>query len=231
MNPSFSKHLFYLSPGNSATSTPASLDLPDPKGQVTPKPENSNQPAKKVKVAVKTKQQLQKRQHAKKASFKKQNGISKGADSELSTVPSITKAQAFSMLQDSSQPAEKATVIREPKMTRKLKQQSPKLQSSKKVAFQKQNAPPKGMDTETSPVLTLSKTQSTQKPENCVQPLGSCQGSEKVKQQLPQQPSKKAAFQKQNGRRKRLNTPTMSALGSSQPPPAKRRKSQSRGRS
>nr|KAF6496075.1 hypothetical protein HJG63_010313 [Rousettus aegyptiacus] len=216
---------------NSATSTPASLDLPDPKGQVTPKLENSNQPAKKAKVAVKTKQQLQKRQHPKKASFKKQNGISKGADSELSTVPSATKAQAFSTLQDSSQPAAKATVMREPKVTGKLKQQSPKPQSSKKVAFQKQNAPPKGMDTETSPVLSLSKTQATQKPENCVQPLGSSQGSEKVKQQLPEQPSTKAVFQKQNGRRKRLKTPTTSALGSSRPPPAKRRKSQSRGSS
>lgn len=182
-------------------------------------------------MAVKIKQQLQKQQHPRKAFFKKQNGISKGADSELSTVPSITKAQAFSMLQDSSQPAEKATVIREPKMTRRLKQQSPKLQSSKRVAFQKKNAPPKGMDTETTPVLSLSKTQATQKPENCVQPLGSSQGSEKVKQQLPEQPSKKAVFQKQNGRRKGLKTPTMSALGSSRPPPAKRRKSQSRGSS
>lgn len=205
--------------------------MPDPKGQVTPKPENSNQPAKKAKVAVKTKQQLQKRQHPKKASFKKQNGLSKGADSEMSTVPSITKAQAFSMLQDSSQPAEKATVMREPKVTRKLKQQSSKLQSSKKIAFQKQNAPPKGMDTEISPVLFLSKTQAIQKPENCVQPLGSSQGSEKVKQQVPEQPPKKAAFQKQNGRHKGLKTPTLSALGSSRPPPAKRRKSQSRGSS
>ncbi|XP_011364169.1 28S rRNA (cytosine(4447)-C(5))-methyltransferase isoform X1 [Pteropus medius] len=227
----FSNSIPQSQTGNSATSTPAGLDLPDPKGQVTPKPENSIQPAKKVKMAVKIKQQLQKQQHPRKAFFKKQNGISKGADSELSTVPSITKAQAFSMLQDSSQPAEKATVIREPKMTRRLKQQSPKLQSSKRVAFQKKNAPPKGMDTETTPVLSLSKTQATQKPENCVQPLGSSQGSEKVKQQLPEQPSKKAVFQKQNGRRKGLKTPTMSALGSSRPPPAKRRKSQSRGSS
>lgn len=214
-------------PENSATSTTASL------GQVTPKPESSSQPAKKAKVAVKAKQQLQKRQHPKKASFKKQNGngISKEACSDLSTVSSVTKAQASSMLQGSSLPAKKAKVIREPKVTGKLKRQSPKLQSSKKVAFQKQNAPVKGMVTETPAVLSFSKTQATQKPENCVQSFGKTQGAEKVKQQLPEQLSKKTAFQKQNGTPKGPKTPAMSPLGSSWSPPAKRRKSQSRGSS
>ncbi|KAM5254812.1 28S rRNA (cytosine(4447)-C(5))-methyltransferase isoform 1-T1 [Hipposideros larvatus] len=212
-------------PGNPAASTPASL------GHVTPKPESSSQPAKKAKVE--TKQQLQKLQHPKKASFKKQNGsgISKGADSDLSTAPSVTKAQASSMLQDSSQPAEKAKVMREPKVTGKLKQQSPKLQSFKKVAFRKQNAPVKGMDTDTPAVLSLSKTQATQKPENCIQPFGKTHRAEKIKQQLPEQLSKKTAFQKQNGTPKGRKTPTMSPLDSSRPPPAKRRKSQSRGSS
>lgn len=212
-------------PGNPAASTPASL------GHVTPKPESSSQPAKKAKVE--TKQQLQKLQHPKKASFKKQNGsgISKGADSDLSTAPSVTKVQASSMLQDSSQPAEKAKVMREPKVTGKLKQQSPKLQSFKKVAFRKQNAPVKGMDTDTPAVLSLSKTQATQKPENCIQPFRKTHRAEKIKQQLPEQLSKKTAFQKQNGTPKGRKTPTMSPLDSSRPPPAKRRKSQSRGSS
>lgn len=184
-------------------------------------------------MAVKAKQQLQKRQHPKKAAFKKQNGngISKEAFSDLSTVPSVTKAQASSMLQDSSLPAKKAKVTGEPKVTGKLKRQSPKLQSSKKVAFQKQNAPVKGMVTETPAVLSFSKTQATQKPENCVQSFGKTQGAEKVKQQLPEQLSKKTAFQKQNGTPKGPKTPTMSPLGSSWSPPAKRRKCQSRGSS
>lgn len=218
-------------PGNSASSTPGSLDLPDLKGQVTTKPESSSQPAKKAKVAVKAKQRLQKQQHPKKVSFKKQNSISKGADSELFTIPSITKAQASSMLQDSSQPAEKAKVIREPKETKKLKQQSSKLRSSKKVAFWKQNAPANSMDTEIPTVLSLSKTQATQKPGNCVQPFGKTQGAEKVKQQLPEQPSKKAALQKQNGTPKGPQTPITCPLGPSRPPPAKRRKSLPRGSS
>ncbi|XP_054430697.1 probable 28S rRNA (cytosine(4447)-C(5))-methyltransferase [Pteronotus mesoamericanus] len=206
-------------PGNSAASTPTNPDLPDLKGQVTPKPESSSQPAKKAKVAVKAERHLQKQQHLKKASLQKKNGIPKGADSELSAVPSITKALTSSKLQDTSQPAEKAKVkevVRRPKVTGKQKQQSPKLQSSKKVAFRKQNAPPKGIDAEVP---------ATQKPENCVQPFGKTQGAEKVKQQLPQKTSKKAGFQKQNGTPKGPKTLTMSSLASSQPPPAKRRKS------
>lgn len=214
-------------PGNSATSTPTNPDVPDLKGQVTPKPESSSKPAKKATGAVKAERHLQKRQHPKKTSFQKQNGIPKGADSELSTGPSVPKVQASSKLQDNRQPAEKAVVIRKPKGTGKLKPQAPKLQSSKKVAFRRQNAPLKGMDTELPSGLSLSKTLTTWKPENGVQP----QGAEKVKQQVPQKPSKKAAFQKQNGTPEGPQTPTMSPLSASRPPPAKRRKSQPRGSS
>ncbi|XP_045410466.1 probable 28S rRNA (cytosine(4447)-C(5))-methyltransferase isoform X1 [Lemur catta] len=212
--------------GNSATATPTNLDLPDLKGQVTPKSENSSQPAKKAKGSTKAKQQLQKQQHPKKA-FQKLNGISKGADSELSTVPAVTKAQASSKLQGSSQPAKKAEVTGEPKVTGKIKQRSPKLQSSKKVAFVKQNANPKSMDTEMSAVLSVSKTQTTPKPKDRHQPLGKAKGHEKVKQQLSEQRFKKAAFQKQNGTPKGPQIPTVSPLSSSQPPPTKKRKSQS----
>uniref|UniRef100_G1PPU0 Nucleolar protein 1 n=1 Tax=Myotis lucifugus TaxID=59463 RepID=G1PPU0_MYOLU len=214
-------------PGNSATSAPTNPDVPDLKGQVTPKPESGSKPAKKAKGAVKAEWHLQKRQRPKKTSFQKQNGIPKGADSELSTGPSVPKVQASSKPQGNRQPAEKAVVTRKPKVTGKLKQQSPKLRSSKKVAFRRQNAPLKAMDTEMPSGLSLSKPLATWKPENCVQP----QGAEKAKQQVPQKPSKKAAFQKQNGTSEGPQTPTMSPLSASRPPPAKRRKSQSRGSS
>lgn len=228
MKPFFSKQSLILAPGNSAASTPTNPDLPDLKGQVTPEPESSSQPAKKAKVAVKAERHLQKRRHPKKASFQKQNGIPKGADSELSTVPSSTKAPASSKLQDSSQPAAKAevtVVARKPKAAGIKKRQSPKLQASKKVPSLKQNAPSKGMDAEIPAGLHLSQTLAAQKAENCVQPFGKTQGAKKVKQQLSRKTSKKAAFQKQNGTPKRPKTPPMSSLGSSQPPPAKRRKS------
>ncbi|XP_012357810.1 probable 28S rRNA (cytosine(4447)-C(5))-methyltransferase [Nomascus leucogenys] len=221
----FSNSIPQSQTGNSETATPTNADLP----QVIPKSENSSQPAKKAKGAAKTKQQLQKQQHPKKASFQKPNGISKGADSELSTVPSVTKTQASSRFQGSSQPAGKAEGIRESKVTGKLKQRSPKLQSSKKVAFLKQNAPPKGTDTETPAVLSLSKTQATLKPKDHHQPLGRAKGVEK--QQLPEQPFKKAAFQKQNDTPKGPQPPTVSPISSSRPPPAKRKKSQSRSNS
>ncbi|XP_062950764.1 probable 28S rRNA (cytosine(4447)-C(5))-methyltransferase [Cynocephalus volans] len=228
----FSNSIPQSQTGNSATATPTNLDLQDLKGQVILTSENSSQSAKKAKGAAKAKQQLQKKQqHPRKASFQKLNGISKGADSELSTIPSITKAQASSKCQDSSQPAEKAEVIGEPKMTGKLKPQSSKLQSSKKVAFLKQNTPPKGTDTGTPAVLSISNSQATPMPKDCDQPLGKAKGAEKVKQQLPEQPFQKAAFQKQNGTPKGPQIPTVSPLSSSRPPPAKRRKSQSRGNS
>ncbi|XP_004766750.1 probable 28S rRNA (cytosine(4447)-C(5))-methyltransferase isoform X1 [Mustela putorius furo] len=213
--------------GNSGDSTPANLDLTEVKGQVTPKPEGSSQPAKKARVAVNAKQQLQKQKHPKKASFQKQNGISKGTDSGLSTVSCDTKFQAPSKVQDSSQPAPEAEVMKGPKVTKKLKQKSATLLSSKKVAFRKQNGPLKGTSNKL-PVLSLSTTQATVKPEDCDPPLRNTKGAENVKQQLP---SKRAAFQKQNGTPKGPETSTMSLLGSSRPPPAKRRKSQSRGSS
>ncbi|XP_057556753.1 probable 28S rRNA (cytosine(4447)-C(5))-methyltransferase isoform X2 [Hippopotamus amphibius kiboko] len=227
----FSNSIPQSQTGNSVTSTPTNLDLPSLKGQVTPQPESGSQPAKQAGVAGQAKQWLQQRQHPKKASVRKQNGISKGTDSELSTVSSVTKAQASSKLQDSSQPAEKAAVIREPKVAGKLKQQSRKLQSFKKVAFRKQRAPPKGTDRETSAALTVSKTQAALKPEDRNQPLGNTTGAEKVKRQVPEQPFQKAAFQKQNGTPKGPKTATTSRRSSSRPPPAKRRKSQSRGSS
>uniref|UniRef100_A0A2K5D5Y7 Nucleolar protein 1 n=1 Tax=Aotus nancymaae TaxID=37293 RepID=A0A2K5D5Y7_AOTNA len=221
----FSNSIPQFQTGNSETATHTNVDLP----QVIPKSENSSQPAKKAKRAAKAKQQLQKQQHPKKASLQKLNGISKGADSELSTIPSVTKTQASSRLQDSSQPAGKAEGIREPKVTGKLKQRSPKLQSSKKVTFLKQNAPPKSTDTETLAVLSPFKTRATLKPKDGRQPFGRAKGVEK--QQLPEQPFKKAAFQKQNGTPKGPQSPTVSLVSSSRPPPAKRRKSQSRGNS
>uniref|UniRef100_A0A2K6AGW1 Nucleolar protein 1 n=1 Tax=Mandrillus leucophaeus TaxID=9568 RepID=A0A2K6AGW1_MANLE len=219
----FSNSIPQSETGDSETATPTNVDLP----QVIPKSENSSQPAKKAKGAAKTKQQLQKQQHPKKASFQKPNGTSKGADSELSTVPSVRKTQASSRFQDSSQPAGKAEGIRESEVTGKLKQRSPKLQSSKKVAFLKQNAPPKGTDTETLAVLSPAKTQATLKPKDHHHPLGRAKGVEK--QQLPEQPFKKAAFQKQNDTPKGFQPPTVSPISSSRPPPAKRKKSQSRG--
>uniref|UniRef100_A0A8C3YP97 Nucleolar protein 1 n=1 Tax=Catagonus wagneri TaxID=51154 RepID=A0A8C3YP97_9CETA len=226
----FSNSIPQSQTGNSAASTPTNPDLPSPKGEVTPKSENSNQPARKARVAVQAKQRLQKRQRPKKASFQKQNGISKGTGSELSTVSSVTKAQASSKLQDSRQPAEKAVVVREPKVAGRLKKQLPKLQSSKKVAFPKQHVPPKGTDTEIPAAPSLSKTQHALKPEDHDQPLGNnTTGAENVKQQLPEQAFKKTTFQKQNGTHQGHKTPTKSPRSSSRPPPAKRRKSQSRG--
>ncbi|XP_019320269.1 probable 28S rRNA (cytosine(4447)-C(5))-methyltransferase [Panthera pardus] len=225
----FSNSIPQSQTGNSAASTPTNLDLPEVKDHMTPKPKGSSHPAKKARVAVKAKQQLQKRQHPKKASFQKQNGISKGTDSSSPTVSCDTKSQASSKLQDSSQPAQKAEVIRGPKVPRKLKQQLAMPQASKKVAFRKQNAS-RVTDTEV-PVLSLSKTQATLKPEDCDQPFGNSKRAEKVKQQLPEQPFKKAAFRKQNGTPKGPETSTVSLLSSSRPPPAKRRKSQSRGSS
>ncbi|MXQ98591.1 hypothetical protein E5288_WYG002199 [Bos mutus] len=222
----FSNSIPQSQTGNSVTSTPTNPDLPNMNGQVIPMSESGSPSTKKAGQA---KQRLQKQQHPKKSSFQKQNGISKGTDTELSTVSAVTKAQASSKLQDSSQPPETAAVVREPKEAGKLKQHSPKLQSSRKAAFRKQHAPPKAMDTDLPAAPSLSKTQATPKPEDRDQPFGNTTGAEKVKQQVAEQPFKKAAFQKQNGTPKGPKTPTMSSRSSSQPPPAKRRKSQSRG--
>ncbi|XP_024588833.1 probable 28S rRNA (cytosine(4447)-C(5))-methyltransferase [Neophocaena asiaeorientalis asiaeorientalis] len=225
----FSNSIPQSQTGNSVISTLTNLDLPHLKGQVTPQPESSSQPAKKARVAGQAKQRLQKRKHPKKASFQKQNGVSKGTDSEVSTVFSVTKAQASSKLQDSSQPAEKAAGVREPKVAGKLQQQSPERQSSKKAAFRKRHALPKGTCTERRAAPSLSKTQAALQPEDRGQPLGNTTGAEEVKQRVPEQPLKKAAFRKQNGTPKAPRTPVVSPCGPSRPPPAKRRKPLSRG--
>ncbi|XP_020013793.1 28S rRNA (cytosine(4447)-C(5))-methyltransferase isoform X2 [Castor canadensis] len=185
----------------SQTATPTDLDMPD---LVTNKSEKSH-PDKKAKGTAKAKQQLEKRQHPKKATLQKVNGISKGPESELSAVPSVIKGQASSRLQESSQSAGKAKVIREPKVTGKLKRQA--------LKFQKKKAPLVGVDTETPAVLSLSKTQATPRLKNCDQSLGKAKGTEKIKQQ------------KQNGTSKGTPAPTGSPFSSSRPPLAKRRKS------
>lgn len=186
--------------GNSATGTPADLDSPDLKVQVTSMSQNSSQPAKKAKVATKAKPPLQKHQHPKKASFQKLNGVCKGLDSELSTVPPVTKVQASSRLQDSSQLPGKADVTREPKVTGKLK----KLPFSEKAASPRQSALTKGADDARPAVPSLSETRSTPRLGN----LGKAKGAGKVKGQLAEEPGKKAKSQRRCGR----------------PPPAKKRK-------
>ncbi|XP_008048552.2 probable 28S rRNA (cytosine(4447)-C(5))-methyltransferase isoform X2 [Carlito syrichta] len=210
--------------GNSATAPPRNIDLPDPKGQVIPKSENSGQPTKKAIRAAEAKQ-LQKQQHPKKASLQKLNGISRGAGPELSTVLSLTKAQACSRLQESSQPAEKAKAIREPQATRRRKQRPPKSQSPKKAALLQRNAPPESTDTET-PAVQFSQTQAAPTSKDCHRPLGKAEGAEKGKRRLPAQPFGKAAFQKPSGFPTGLQTPTAAPLGCSRSPAAKRRKSQ-----
>ncbi|XP_005338401.2 28S rRNA (cytosine(4447)-C(5))-methyltransferase isoform X1 [Ictidomys tridecemlineatus] len=221
----FSNSIPQSQTGNSATATPVDLDLPDPKSQVTPKSEKNSQPAKKAKRAAKAKQ-FQKRQHPKNTSAQKLNGITKGTVSEVSTVPSVTKAQASSRLPDSTRPAGKVEVIRKPKVIGRLRQQAPKLHSSKKAAFLKQNAPPKSMDTESPVTLSLSQTQATPRLKDTDQPLVKVKGAEKVKQ-----PFKKATFQKENGTPKGSQIPTVTPLNSVQPPPAKRRKTVPKGNS
>lgn len=169
----FSNSIPQSQTGNSATSTPTNPDLPNVNGQVTPKSESGSPSTKKAGQA---KQRLQKQQHPKKSSFQKQNGISKGTDTELSTVSAVTKAQASSKLQDSSQPPETAAVVREPKEAGKLKQHSPKLQSSRKAAFRKQHAPPKAMDTDLPAAPSLSRPRPHPSLRTVTSPLETPQG-------------------------------------------------------
>ncbi|XP_004643642.1 probable 28S rRNA (cytosine(4447)-C(5))-methyltransferase isoform X2 [Octodon degus] len=210
----FSNSVPQAEAGNSATGTPTDIDLPDFKGQDTPKSENSHQPVKKAKVATKAKPELQK--GPKKASFQKLNGISEREDSELSTVPSVMKAQMSSRLQDTSQFSGKANVTREPKTTGKLKGQVQKLQYSKKAASLRQSAQFKSSDTEAPTVLSLSETQATPRLKKCRQTLGKSK-----------QAGKKAKFQTENGILKSPQASTVSLLKSIRPPPAKKRKSAS----
>lgn len=144
----------------------------------------------------------------------------------MSIVPSVTKTQVSTRLPDSIQPAGKVEVIRKPKVIGRPRQQAPKLQSSKKAAFLKQNAPPKSMDTESPVVLSLSQTQTTPRLKHSDQPLGKAKGAEKVKQ-----PFKKATFQKENGTPKASQIPAVTPLSSVRPPPAKRRKAVPQGNS
>ncbi|KAM6216243.1 28S rRNA (cytosine(4447)-C(5))-methyltransferase [Rhynchocyon petersi] len=227
----FSNSIPQSQTGDSTTATPTNLDLPDLKDQVTLKPENSSQPTKKSTGVGKSKQKLLNQKHSKKASFQKQNGLSKRTGSELATVPCVTKAQAPSKLQEKSQAAQKAEVVGVPKVSGKLNQRSPKWKSPKKAAFQKQNVPLSSTDSETPALLPLSKTRGTPKPEGQGQLLGKAVGIKKVKQKLPEQPFMKAAFQKQNGTPKGPRTHTAASLSPSRPPPAKRRKNQSSGSS
>lgn len=211
----FSNSIPQSQAGGSAASGPPNQDSNDEKGQVTSTPERDSQPSKKARVAVKAKQHLQKQQHLKKT-FPKQNGIFKGPDLELSTVPSVTETQP-SNHQASCQSAKKA------KMSGKLKQLSPKVQSSKKADFWKPDVVREGTDTE-APARTHAKL----KNENQGHPSGKTLGSAKLKKQLPKKPFKKSSFQKQNGIPK--GPKTTSPQNPAGPPPAKRRKSQSRER-
>ncbi|XP_045151950.1 probable 28S rRNA (cytosine(4447)-C(5))-methyltransferase [Echinops telfairi] len=212
-------------PGDSAAAAPATVALPALNGQATPKAENSSEPAKRARVAGKAKQ---KQKHPKKASFQKQNGISKRTDSELPTVPSVTKAQASSQLQNSGPPAENAHLTREPRAPGKLTQRSPKPRAPKKGAGRKQNAPAMGSDPQT-PAWLSSKTQAAPNSEDQGQPPERARGAEQRKQPVPRPSLKKAAFRNQNGTPKGPQSPLMHPRSPSRPPPAKRRKWLPRG--
>uniref|UniRef100_G1SUP9 Nucleolar protein 1 n=1 Tax=Oryctolagus cuniculus TaxID=9986 RepID=G1SUP9_RABIT len=221
----FSNSVPQPQPGDSATATPAGLGLSDVKGQATPRSESSSQPAPKAAGAAKAKQQAQKRQHPKKASFQKLNGVAKRAGAELAAAPSGTKAQASPKLKENRQPAEKADGIREPEVRGQPKRPARKRQIPKKGATLKQNAPPKGTDTETPAVPTFSK------PKDGAQPLGKARGAKRLKQHLQEQSLKKAAVQTQNGTAEGPPVPTAPSLTANRPPPAKRKRSRSRGHS
>ncbi|XP_051011339.1 probable 28S rRNA (cytosine(4447)-C(5))-methyltransferase [Acomys russatus] len=198
--------------GNSAAAaTPAEPALED---QVTPKSENSRQPSKKASGAAQAKQQVSKQQHPKKA-FQKMNGTSKRPGSELSTVPSVPKAQ------ESSQPDGRADVSRKLKVAGKLKPRQPKSKHSKESPFPKQKAPPTAMDSGTAAGPTPS--------EICTAPsLKDCgQSSGKAKKKV--RPAKRAASLKEDGAPKGPSVLTGSPHSSTRPPPAKRRKSVTKG--
>lgn len=182
---------------------------PELEDQVTPKSTNSSQPSKKASGAAKAKQQVSQQQHPKKA-FQKMNGTSKGPNSELSTLPSVPKAQ------ESSQPDGKADVIRKPKVAGKLKQWRPKAKHAKKP-FPKQKAPPMGMDSETAAVPIPSEICKAPSLKDCGQSPG------KTKKKV--RPAKRAASLKENGTPKGPSALTESPHSSTRPPPAKRRKS------
>nr|XP_004668656.2 probable 28S rRNA (cytosine(4447)-C(5))-methyltransferase [Jaculus jaculus] len=192
---------------NSTAANPTDLDLPGQKAAVTPKSENSRQPTKNASAAGKAKQQLPKQQP--RAAFRKLNGCCKGAGSELSSGPSVTKVPASASFPKSSQPAAKAEVIRAPKAPAKPGRAAPKSQHSEMGALRRQ-----------------SETPASPGPGASGLPLGKAKRA-KVKRRLKEQASKEAASQKENGSK---GPPCVSeALGSSGPPPAKRRRSVSKG--
>ncbi|XP_021492709.1 probable 28S rRNA (cytosine(4447)-C(5))-methyltransferase [Meriones unguiculatus] len=204
--------------GNSAAATPAEPELKD---QVILKSENSSQPSKKASGAAKAKQHSAKQQHSK-TPFQKMNGVSKGPGSELSTVPSVPKAQGSTRPQESSQPDGKANVMK-PKMAGKQKQWGAKLKNSKEAAFPKQNAPPMVLDSETAVVPAPSEICTAPSPKDCGQSPG--KAKKKVK------PAKRAASLKEDGAPMGPSALTVSPHTSTRPPPAKRRKSVTKGSS
>lgn len=195
--------------GNSAAATPTEPDL---KGQVTPKSENSSQPTKKAHGAAKAKQQLVGQQHSKKP-FQKMNGISKGPG--LPTEPSVPNVQVSARPQESSLSDGKAKVKR--KRAGKLKQRGPKQSAP----------PPKVGDLGTPAMQTPSEISATPRPKS----PGKAKKREEVKQQLPEQPAKGTASLKEDAAPKRPSAPTMAHHSSTRPPPAKRRKSMTKGSS
>lgn len=198
--------------GNTAAAAPAEPEL---KGQVLPTSESSSQPAKRAGGPAKAKQQLRRQQRSRKP-FQKMNGTSKGP-SPKSTVPSVPKAQVSARPQESSQPNGKAGV------KRKLKRKEPKPKCSKEAALPKHKAPPNGMDSPAVPPPSENSTAPRLK--DCSQSLGITKTIEKEKQRLPGQPAKRAASLKEDG------APTGSPHSSTRPPPAKRRKSVTKGSS
>ncbi|XP_034368272.1 28S rRNA (cytosine(4447)-C(5))-methyltransferase [Arvicanthis niloticus] len=209
--------------GNSAAAAPAEPDLKD---QVTPKSENSSQPSKKAQGAAEAKRQVVRRQHSKKP-FQKMNGISKGPG--LSTEPSVPDAQESARPLESTQSDGKAEVIGNRKRDGKLKQWGPKWKSSKDAAVPKQSVPPKGEDSGTPAVPTPSEICATPRPKDCAQSLGKAKKIQKVKQQLSEQPVKRAASLKEDAVPKGPSAPTVSPHSSTRPPPAKRRRSMTKG--
>lgn len=192
-----------LTPGDSATAT---VDLPNEKGQVTPKPES--QPAKKSQVAQKRQVQGQSPQ---KMSFQKQNGISRiHANPPGSSTPAPSKPQA------NGHSAQKALRPGQPWVPGKGKQRSPNQQASLKLGV-----PLQGAHTGKPAPHPVLETQAPQKEDQDPSP-GKTQRTKKAKQQWPKT-SKKAAFHKQNGTPRAPQTPGTSPHASKRPP-AKRRK-------
>lgn len=198
--------------GISATDSPAEPDLKD---QVTPKSENSSQPAKKARGAAKAKQQLWRQQHSKKP-VHRMNGTPKGPG--VATEPSVPDAQVSARPPGSSRSDGKG------KGAGRLKPRGPKQKPSREAAFPAQSAPPKGEDSGTPAVPTPGICASP-RPKDCARSPGKAKRIEKGKQQLSEQPAKRDAVPKGP------SAPSVSPHSSPRPPPAKRRKSTSAGSS